>query len=308
MHRLSLLALCAVLPTLDAAAASFDCAKATTAIEKTICADPGLSQADERLAEVYTQAMSASLAPQSLRRAQFRWLAERNEARTTEALRDSYQRRIALLTEQAAQWQATRREVRESAAREACIPLPDPPDGTCSIDEYGAVAGSHDALTFQLQTYQAPTYRAGGGVVIFRRAGGRLQPVVASVAIDVRFGAPKVVASPAGALLDVPGSVSGTGAFNGGSLYALEGDKLEEIDIESWLGDLGRRLTKGWGAWKGIFPDYRTLSASTPLWQSGDANCCPTAGRANLKLGIKDHRLVIVDLQVRPGEAAAQGQ
>src|SRR5262249_33022035 len=161
--RLCLLALCAIVPAGDATAASFDCAKATTAVEKMICADPALSQADERLAEAYKQAMSATLASQSSRRAQFRWLADRNEAKTAAALLDSYQRRIAMLTEQAGQWRALRREVSETAAREACIVLPDPPDGTCRIEEYGVVAGSHDALTFQLQTYQAPQYRAGGG-------------------------------------------------------------------------------------------------------------------------------------------------
>jgi hypothetical protein len=42
------------------------------------------------------------------------------------------------------------------------------------------------------------------------------------------------------------------------------------------------------------------------LWKSGDGNCCPTAGRATLRLGIKNGRLVILDLHVRNGQAAAQ--
>jgi hypothetical protein len=110
-----------------------------------------------------------------------------------------------------------------------------------------------------------------------------------------------------GKLLDVSGTMDGTGAFNAGSLYVMDGEKLSEIDTESWLFDLAKRLPKGWGAWKGIFPDYAKLTATTPLWKSGDGNCCPTAGRATLKLGIRNGRLVIVDLQIRNGEAAAQG-
>jgi len=310
MHRpfvLIMLIACISPPGLGAHAASFDCAKAASAVEKMICDDPVLSQADEHLAKAYLQAMAVTLAPRSLRGEQLRWLTERNAAKTIDDLRDSYRRRIALLSEQARQWQSVRREVSEQAARQSCIVPPDPPDGTCSVEEFASVAGSNDGLAFQLQNYQTPQYRAGGGVVVFRRQGTMLLPIVLSAIVDARFGTPRIIQSPAGKLLDVPGSMDGTGAFNAGSLYALEGDKPEEIDIESWLDDLAKRLPKGWGAWKGIFPDYRTLSASTALWKTGDGNCCPTAGRATTKLGIRDRRLVIVDLHIRHGEAAAQG-
>jgi uncharacterized protein YecT (DUF1311 family) len=307
VRRLSLLVASICLPAFAAHAASFDCAKASTAVEKMICDDPVLSQADEHLAKAYQQAMAATLAPRSLRGEQLRWLTERNAAKTINDLRDSYRRRTALLGEQATQWQSVRHEVSEAAARRNCVVPPDPLDGTCSVEEFGSVAGSGDALAFQLQTYQTPRYRAGGGVVIFRRDGTMLLPIVASAIIDARFGAPRLIQSPAGKLLDVPGSMDGTGAFNAGSLYAVEGDRLEEIDIESWLDDLAKRLPKGWGAWKGIFPDYRTLSAGTPLWRSGDGNCCPTAARATIKLDIRERRLVIIDLNIRLGEAAAQG-
>jgi hypothetical protein len=90
------------------------------------------------------------------------------------------------------------------------------------------------------------------------------------------------------------GTMDGTGAFNVGSLYVMDGEKLSEIDTESWLFDLAKRLPTGWNAWKGVFPDYAKLAAATPLWKSGDGNCCLTAGRATLKLGIKNGWLVIV--------------
>jgi uncharacterized protein YecT (DUF1311 family) len=298
---------CLVAAACGVEAASFDCAKAATAVEKAICADPGLSQADERMAEAYGQAMAASLAPRTLRTDQIRWLAGRDSGNTLDGLRESYDRRIALLGEEAGKWQSVRRDVSEAAARQTCVVPPDPPDGPCMVDAFGYVAGSGDVLAFQLQSYLARQFRAGGGVVVFRRNGATLSPVVATAVDGVLFNPPSVVQSPAGSLLDVSGTMEGTGAFNAGSLYLVDREKLGEIDSESWLDDLAKRLPKGWGAWKGIFPDYRTLTASTPLWKSRDGNCCPTAGRATLKLGIQDHRLVILDLHIRNGEAAAQG-
>jgi uncharacterized protein len=53
MRILPLLAVFLVLPLATAQAASFDCKKATARIEKTICGDPELSRADERLAAAF---------------------------------------------------------------------------------------------------------------------------------------------------------------------------------------------------------------------------------------------------------------
>jgi len=56
--------------------ASFDCTKASTAIEKAICADPALAAADRKLAETY-QAASAKLSDEgrsALRDEQRQWL------------------------------------------------------------------------------------------------------------------------------------------------------------------------------------------------------------------------------------------
>jgi hypothetical protein len=41
--------------------------------------------------------------------------------------------------------------------------------------------------------------------------------------------------------------------------------------------------------------------AETPLWQDGDGNCCPTAGRAVIRLGLRDRRLLIEDVKIFKG-------
>jgi uncharacterized protein len=302
-----LLAACLVVSACGARAASFDCAKAATTVENAICADPALSQADEHMAQAYSKALGATLAPRALRADQMRWLGSRDSVGTLDDLSGSYDRRIAELLAWSDKWQSVRRDTGEAEARRACVTIPDAPEDPCTVDAFASVAGSGDALAFQLQSYTNPQYRSGGGVVVFRRRGTTLTPVIATAVESVHFNPPVVVQSPAGKLLNVPGTMEGTGAFNAGSLYLMDGEKLSEIDTDSWLFDLAKRLPKGWGAWKGIFPDYAKLTATTSLWKSGDGNCCPTAGRATLRLGIKNGRLVILDLHIGNGVAAAQG-
>ena len=71
---------------MPASAQSFDCAKAGTAIERAICANPALIAQDNALAGLYARLQFALRddAPQldALRQGQRRWIAERNKACT----------------------------------------------------------------------------------------------------------------------------------------------------------------------------------------------------------------------------------
>lgn len=76
MIRLFLIAGVFVFLSAHAEAASFDCNKAKTKIEKTVCADPQLSALDEKLASAY-RAMLEKLSPEGqrvLREGQRQWL------------------------------------------------------------------------------------------------------------------------------------------------------------------------------------------------------------------------------------------
>jgi hypothetical protein len=61
-----------------ASAASFDCAKARTAIEKQICADADVSRQDGLLQETYQKLLKESAEPEKLKAEQRAWIKERD--------------------------------------------------------------------------------------------------------------------------------------------------------------------------------------------------------------------------------------
>jgi uncharacterized protein YecT (DUF1311 family) len=288
----------------DARAASFDCDRAATAVEKMICAQSDLSKADEELARSFASALATTLRPATLRLDQSGWLAERDKLTTADDLRAAYRDRAVELSRLAEAWRRFRHAVPLEEARTRCLTPPEAPPDACTVAAFAAVAGGQ-GLHYQEQVYRDGEFRLGAGVVVFREKNNRLTPVATAAADVAHYAAPSLFSSPAGQLLLIPGYLEGTGNFNAGILYRREGETFLEIDTQSWLADLERRLPRGWGAWKGIYPDYETFTAWSRLWQAGDGNCCPTAGRADLTLGLRHGRLVIRELEIVRGVQAA---
>ncbi len=84
-------------PTLSSAA-GFDCAKASTAIEKLICGSPQISRQDEELSVAYKEAATQARDKDPLVIDQKRWLKnERSLCRDENCLKKVYQERIAEL-------------------------------------------------------------------------------------------------------------------------------------------------------------------------------------------------------------------
>jgi uncharacterized protein YecT (DUF1311 family) len=99
--RLScLLCFCALLWSVAARPASFDCDKANTQIEKIICGDSALSELDDRLATAYKQLLQVSTQHQALKARQQGWLRERNACPTRDCVEDTYLRRIEEISSQ----------------------------------------------------------------------------------------------------------------------------------------------------------------------------------------------------------------
>ena len=72
-------------------AASFDCAKAGTKVEKLICSTPSLSELDSDLADIYKDALRKD---SSLRQQQLSWIKERNKCNDASCLESSYKDRL----------------------------------------------------------------------------------------------------------------------------------------------------------------------------------------------------------------------
>lgn len=81
----------------DVPAASFDCTKAATKVEKLICADSGLSTQDKTLAAVYRQAASLTAGGSEPRQSQRLWLKRRNACADADCVAALYASRIAEL-------------------------------------------------------------------------------------------------------------------------------------------------------------------------------------------------------------------
>jgi uncharacterized protein YecT (DUF1311 family) len=95
-HRAALLTLLATsLCPLPSIAASFDCEKATTVIEKMICANSELSDLDEIMGRAYSTARYAEATRNAVKLAQQRWIKEtRNQCTDVTCLRNAYTTRL----------------------------------------------------------------------------------------------------------------------------------------------------------------------------------------------------------------------
>lgn len=82
----------------NAHTASFDCAKASTKVEKLICADRELSELDDRMANAYEWDTEGGDALPRFRGSQKAWLAKRNACADADCVRQRYDERIAELS------------------------------------------------------------------------------------------------------------------------------------------------------------------------------------------------------------------
>ncbi|MDD5366464.1 MAG: lysozyme inhibitor LprI family protein [Gallionellaceae bacterium] len=90
------IAITLALPT-HALAASFDCNRASSAVETMICADPRLSELDELLAGAYREVLSGEH-PEETKHAQRSWIQERNQCADAQCVKAAYQERLAALS------------------------------------------------------------------------------------------------------------------------------------------------------------------------------------------------------------------
>lgn len=100
MNKNAILAMLLISPL--AQAASFDCSKAASFAEKSICSSAELGALDDALASNYKAMLAADIgdgAKAELKATQKQWLAERNQCASTECLATSYRQRVDAICE-----------------------------------------------------------------------------------------------------------------------------------------------------------------------------------------------------------------
>ena len=82
--------------TPQAIAASFDCSKVSTYVERTICADVLLERLDIALAQNYRGMLASDFGGSKtvLRQEQLKWMSERNKCTNIKCIADAYRKRL----------------------------------------------------------------------------------------------------------------------------------------------------------------------------------------------------------------------
>ena len=290
--------------------ASFDCAKAATKVEKLVCADKDLSGLDGALADEYRASQLRNGATQALKAAQQTWLkSRRNACKDAGCLRSAYEARIAELKKTTPVFPDVASAIIGTCTSLATVAESDATH--CTVIESGGFGQVGEAQQHYAVYCLDPPREEGRSCDLTAAAlfsadprSGRAERWLQSYdseGLGNHFGKPELLQLKGmPLLLDLSVSVPGTGAFNASRLFRREGARWVEIDITSWEKDLAAQLPKGLEVWKGIWPDYRRMRATTGLYRKNDGNCCPTGGTANVTLKLEGNRLVLTGLKIGP--------
>lgn len=296
-----------------AQAASFDCDKAASGVEKMICADNTLSNLDIALSSVYGKALFRSTEPSKLKAAQRSWLKNtRNVCQTAQCVEVAYKQRVLDLRAIPVTYPDLKTAIDATCREMAAFESSESP-GTCHVSKSGSF-GALGATGFHYALYclGEPLPKQGSGhctmsaMALFaqRKETGVVEMFHEHVADSGSyFDAPYINTNEYGNLLTLPVRVSGTGNFNDNDYFIRGQDRWVLMDTQSWLEDLNQRIPSGLAILKGVEPNIASLTASANLYRPEDPNCCPTGGSADISLGIAGNRLTIKSVKIIPPKA-----
>jgi uncharacterized protein len=143
--------------------ATFDCAKAKTKIEKLICANPKLSQLDEKVSALYKKVLEQSPVPEDTKERQREWVKDsRNLCKDAACLEKAYTSRIADLEKQ-----LEKLPFKPSMDKPLLVlpPVPNPTPAAAlrpvkkePLELIGRISSGHDAGGANIQIISAKTY------------------------------------------------------------------------------------------------------------------------------------------------------
>ncbi|MEG3147781.1 hypothetical protein U1839_24285 [Sphingomonas sp. RT2P30] len=274
-----------------ASAASFDCARAASPIEKRICADAQLSREDEVLAAGYARALAAAPLPFAVREEQRSWIGEvRDKAATNAELHAALVARATELATQAAADTAAARPVPLATIATRCT-APRSDSGACRVEASGRFPAARFA--WQRRSYQDGDSHTGSGVTVYAVEGASARPIVWHDEEYAWFDDPALITTPAGQLLDLAGHLDGTGNGSVEAILAADGQVWHQLDMTGIQRGLEAHVPRDRAIWKGIYPDWPHMTVDSPLWKGTDGNCCPTGGTVHATLKRVGQRILV---------------
>lgn len=246
MQRLGVFFVATALSVMASPALAFDCAKAASTIEKTICASRELKSLDDRLTERYRTAYDAAQDPDLMRTIQVNWLAERNRCKDAACLEVRYRERLSKLQDYIGAMESDGSTVFvPSAAGPRTCPTLVPPEApnaqvACKVTSYrvlGDIGGFR-----RIQAEYAVSYRWNGQDIAY------VAPAImtynpadaANLALDI-----VIMAAPG-----LSGPPDAVGHYSVKHMKATDGDRLVfDLPTPTGARDLRTfRLTRG--AWE----------------------------------------------------------
>jgi len=174
----------------------------------------------------------------------------------------------------------------------------------CQVTAAGWINAEDGMTRIAWQTQFGVTPEDGllGGVVLLEPEGDAWR-VLAWDFRGYRYDAPHL--SELG-YLQIRGYAKGTGGGRPDLLFARDGNRWTQIEIDTWRDGLPDFLPEGLEIWQGAnynFDDPRDgLSATSPLWREDDGNCCPSGGDVRLVFERNGTALVISEAEIDPEE------
>jgi len=97
MKRATLIVMGWLVLGINAQAASFDCAKASTKVEHLICDAPEISKLDDELSVAYKAALKDQVQAEAIKQEQMKWLKKRNDCSDVVCVKQAYEARLKSL-------------------------------------------------------------------------------------------------------------------------------------------------------------------------------------------------------------------
>lgn len=138
-------------------------------------------------------------------------------------------------------------------------------------------------------------------LVIFANRAYKPEAKALLVRIDdgaVKYDDPLVVISDGESVMAVSMHNPAGGVVN--SYYLWRGGQWIAMDAQGWLHGLSAYLPDGASVRQAAWPDLETMSAQVNLFRTGDADCCPSGGMANVELGLVKEQFVVKRVKVHP--------